>query len=130
MKLSNEDKQLIQRAKTLVQPKKVRGGVLKEVGCVLQTGKGKLFQGVCLDLNCGIGFCAEHTAIATMVTQTNETYVKKIVAVSNKEILPPCGRCRELLNLLDKRNLATEVIISKNQKIQLAELLPSAYEPL
>lgn len=129
MVISKADKKLIQRAKALVGAKKVPGGILKEVGCVLVTGRGEIFTGVCLHLACGIGFCAEHTAIAAMVTNTDETYVKTIVAVTNKSVIPPCGRCRELLNLLDRKNTATQIIISEKQKVKLRELLPFAYDP-
>ena len=129
MKLSQEDKELIHQAKALVGRKAVRGGGIKQVGCVLVTGKGKKFKGVCMDLSCGIGFCAEHTAIAQMVTVTDETCIKVIVAVDDKSVIPPCGRCRELLNLLDKRNFLTDVILSNSHKVKLRDLLPSAYEP-
>lgn len=107
MVISKGDKNLIQQAKALVGAKTVPGGVLKEVGCVLVTGRGEIFKGTCLHLACGIGFCAEHTAIAAMVTDTDETYVRTIVAVNDKSVIPPCGRCRELLNLLNKKNVAT-----------------------
>lgn len=128
MKLSKKDKDLIKQAKALVNVQKVRGGVLGEVGCVLESAKGKIFKGVCLDLYCGIGFCAEHTAIASMVTETKETQVKTIVAATGKSVIPPCGRCRELLSLLNKKNFSAKVIISENKKVTLKELLPSAWE--
>ena len=131
VKLSEREKQLIKKAACLVNPKKIRGeGELKEVGCALLTAQGEEFIGVCLDLQCGIGFCAEHTAIAQMVTQTDETHVKTIVAYSESGIIPPCGRCRELLNLLDEKNMDTEVIIGPEQKVTLQELLPHAWEDM
>jgi len=126
--LTKNDKKLIKEAKALVRAKKIRGGATKEVGCVLLTAKGKIFKGVSMDLACGIGFCAEHTAISAMITYTNETHIKTIVAHNNKKVIPPGGRCRELLNLIDKKNLETEVIISDNKKIKLQELLPFAWD--
>lgn len=128
MKLSKKDRDLIRQAKALVNVQKVRGGVLGEVGCVLESAKGNKFKGVCLDLYCGIGFCAEHTAIASMVTETKETQVKTIVTATGKSVIPPCGRCRELLSLLDKKNFSTKIIVSENKKVALKELLPSAWE--
>ncbi|OGH94346.1 MAG: hypothetical protein A2538_00885 [Candidatus Magasanikbacteria bacterium RIFOXYD2_FULL_41_14] len=128
--LTKKEKQLIIKAKSLVDPKIIRGsGALKEVGCVLITGKGRLFTGVSMDLACGIGFCAEHTAISQMITQTNETHVKIIVAANNRGALPPCGRCRELMNILDAKNINTEVIITIDKKVTLKELLPLAWQP-
>ena len=126
--ISKEDKKLIEKAKALVGAKEIRCGVVKEVGCVLVTETGKIFSGVSLDLVCGIGFCAEHTAISQMITQTDETYIKKIVATDENGVIPPCGRCRELIHILDTRNMNTEVIISDEKKVMLRELLPFAWE--
>jgi cytidine deaminase len=126
--ITNEDEKLIEKAKALVGAKDIRGGVVKEVGCVLVTEKGKIFSGVSLDLVCGIGFCAEHTAISQMITQTDETHIRTIVATDDKGVIPPCGRCRELMNILDARNKNTGVIISVETKIKLSELLPFAWE--
>ena len=122
--LTEEDKSLIIKAKALVDAKEVKDGVIKEVGSILITEQGEIFSGVSLHLACGIGFCAEHTAISQMVTQTNETCIKKIVATTKENVIPPCGRCRELMNILDVKNLDTEVIVTFDKKIKLKELLP------
>lgn len=126
--ITKEDKQLIERAKALVGATDIRGGAVKEVGCMLVTEKGKIFSGVSLDLVCGIGFCAEHTAISQMITQTNETHINTIVATNDKGVIPPCGRCRELMHILDAKNMNTKVIISSEKKVRLRELLPFAWE--
>jgi len=126
--MTKDDKQLIEKAKALVGERQIKGGTVKEVGCVLITEKKKIFSGVSLHLSCGIGFCAEHTAISQMITQTDETHIKVIVAVSQKGILPPCGRCRELINILDSRNMETEIIISNTKKVKLRALLPFAWK--
>ncbi len=126
--ITNRDKKLIEKAKALVGAKDIRGGVVKEAGCVLVTENGKIFSGVSLDLVCGIGFCAEHTAISQMITQTDETHIRTIVATDDKGVIPPCGRCRELINILDARNKETGVIISNDTKIKLRELLPFTWE--
>jgi len=126
--ITKKNKKLIEKAKALVAAKDIRGGIVKEVGCVLVTEKGKIFSGVSLDLVCGIGFCAEHTAVSQMITQTDETHIKTIVATDENGVIPPCGRCRELLNILDARNKDTEVIISDERKVKLRELLPFPWE--
>ncbi len=127
-KLDEKDKELIKMAKAVVNPKRYNEQFeAGSVGCALMTDKGNILMGVCLDLSSGIGFCAEHTAISQMVTN-KETKIKKIVACSNSKthpILPPCGRCRELMKLIDKWNWDnTDVIISENEKVKLKELLP------
>jgi cytidine deaminase len=126
--ITKEDKKLIEMATALVDARKIRGGIVKEVGCALVTENGKIFSGVSMDLVCGIGFCAEHTAISQMITQTDETHIRTIVAVGDKGVIPPCGRCRELINLLDTKNKDTLVIISDDKKIRLSELLPFGWK--
>ncbi len=126
--LSKKDRQLIKQAKSLVGEKAIRGGFVKEVGCILVTKKGRIFLGVNLDLASGIGFCAEHTAVAQMVTKTDETQIKTIVSAKKDKVLSPCGRCRELLSLLDEKNFETDVIIDHDKKVKLKELLPYAWE--
>jgi len=66
------------------------------VACALSTEDGNIYTGICLVLACGIGFCAEHAAVAEML-KARETVIDYIVAISADRILLPCGRCRELL---------------------------------
>ena len=93
------------------------------VGAALVTEAGNVYTGVCFDLACGIGFCAEHSAVAAMLAR-RETRVAKIVAVSRGGILSPCGRCRELLAQVDRGNLECEVILGPDERATLRELLP------
>ena len=124
MKLNKDDKKLVERAKSLVSNKKVSGGVVGEVGSALKTKKGKIFTGVSLDLCCGIGFCGEHSAIANMISHSNETEIETIVAFGDK-IMYPCGRCREMMRLINNKNWQdTLVIINDKNKVKLKELLP------
>jgi cytidine deaminase len=127
-KLTKGDKELIEKAKSVVNPKKYSERFeAGSVGCALMTDKGKTFLGVCLDLSCGIGFCAEPTAISQMITM-KETKIKTIVACNNSttnSIMYPCGRCREMMRLIDRWNWDnTDIIISENEKVKLKELLP------
>ena len=81
-----------------------------------------------MDLWCGIGFCAEHSAIANMISHSNETQIKTIVASCDNKLLYPCGRCREIMELIDKRNRNnTYIIIPGNKKIKLKNLLPGEW---
>jgi len=126
--LTKEDRELIKKAKVVSKRKKVSGGVIGEVGCALSTKK-RIYTGVSINLCCGIGFCAEHSAVADMVSHSNETEIKTIVAlwVDGKKwgILYPCGRCRELMQQINMKNREnTWVIISPKEKVKLKELLP------
>ena len=94
------------------------------VGAALMTDRGNVYTGTNLDLYCGIGFCAEHSAVADMV-KNGESAIRVIVAATAEgSILPPCGRCREMLYQIDKSNLDTEVMIGPGDKRPLRELLP------
>lgn len=96
------------------------------VASALVTQAGNLYTGICLDLACGIGFCAEHTAVASML-QDRETVVAKIVAVGVDRVLPPCGHCRELLAQVDRRNLDCEVVLGPSRSLPLKKLLPDSW---
>jgi cytidine deaminase len=87
------------------------------------TAKGNLYTGICLDLACGIGFCAEHAAIAEML-KARETIIDRIVAMGSAGIKIPCGRCRELMVQVSRENLKTRVIVDDKSILTLGELLP------
>ena len=127
-KLTKGDKELIEMAKKLAVSKKVVGGAINEVGCALVTKKGEIFTGASMDLVCGIGFCGEHSAISNMISHSGETEIKTIVACSDSKthpVMSPCGRCRELMNVINKKNHKnTFVIISKKGKVKLKDLIP------
>jgi cytidine deaminase len=96
------------------------------VGAALLTKAGNVYTGICIDLACGIGFCAEHSAIAEML-KARETEIKMIVAVTKNKIIPPCGRCREMMIQVDKKNKDTIVILSVRKVKKLRDLLPNLW---
>ena len=98
------------------------------VGAALLTAKGNVYTGIDIDVACGIGFCAEHSAIAEML-KNRETEIEMIVATNSESIIPPCGRCRELMFQIDSKNLNTKVYLSKEKYMTLDELLPMRWEP-
>ncbi len=98
------------------------------VAAALETSNGNIFTGICIDVACGIGFCAEHSAIAEML-KNRETRIIKILAISKDGFLPPCGRCRELISQIDKNNIETKVYLSENECVTLDELLPKRWQP-
>jgi cytidine deaminase len=98
------------------------------VGAALVTKQGNVFTGINIELFCGIGFCAEHSAVAEMV-KNGETNIRKIVATTAEgSVLPPCGRCREMIYQIDESNLDTEIIIGDGDKKLLRELLPNNWQ--
>ena len=122
------NKELIKKAASVVNSKKIGDYTVGDVGCALITDKNHLYLGVCIDVGSSMGFCAEHNAIGAMTT-AREYKIKKIVAVWKDDkgetyVLSPCGRCREFMYQMDKGNLETEVVLGKNKTAKLSELLP------
>ncbi len=123
------DRDLIRRAAATINPR--RGPYDRHfggVGCCLLSTSGNFYVGVDIDTSSGTGFCAEHSAIAAMVT-AGEYQIAKIVAVWRDEqgrlyVLPPCGRCREFIRQIDEANLDTEVILGDERRQRLRKLLP------
>lgn len=121
--------ELIEKAKTVLRPRELYlGNSAGDVACALLSAQGNLYLGVCIDISSGIGFCAEHAAIAAMIT-AGESQIARIVAIWRENtVLPPCGRCRELMYEIDAANLeTTEVVLSEAQAVKLKELLPHPY---
>ena len=120
---------LVEKAKAVIKHRRLTSDtVVGSVGSALETKKGNIYTGVSINTSCGIGFCAEHSAIAAMIT-AGESEVKEIVAVtSNGRILPPCGRCREFLYQVNRKNNNTAVIIGNNKSVKLSKLLPEHWQ--
>jgi cytidine deaminase len=118
------DLDLITAARAVLNPRRLTRSVeVAGVGSALRTASGAIYVGVCIDAACGIGFCAEHAAVAAMIT-AGETRIMDIVAVDwDGSILPPCGRCRELVVQVDDGNADTRVILPGGVKPMRA-LLP------
>ena len=121
------DDDLVARAAAVVNPQVVAGRLMGDVGAALVTDRGAVYVGVCIDTHSGTGFCAEHSAIAAMVT-AGERRIEKIVAVWKDQegsvvILPPCGRCREFIRQMDAVNLDASVILHDGV-LKLRDLLP------
>ena len=122
------NKELIEEAASVIDPHIEGDSSMGGVGCALVTEEGNIYKGVCIDTSSGMGFCAEHNAIGTMITE-GEYRIKKIVAVWRDEngddyILAPCGRCREFMYQINEDNLKTDVILKKDEVAELKELLP------
>ncbi len=119
------DTELIARAGALAKGRKISATVeVADVGCALVTESGEVHIGVSIDAACGIGFCSEHGAIASMLTR-GETRICTIVAVDDHgKVLSPCGRCRELIYQIDPRNVETRILMPGGHVTNLHHLLP------
>ena len=99
------------------------------VAAVLEGKNGKYYKGVNIDLACGLGFYAERSAAAAMVTDGERT-VRRFVCVDEQgKPLPPCGACREFLLQLSPENENAEFLSEEEplKTIRLGELMPSRW---
>ena len=122
---------LIERATAIAHGRQLTDEcIVGEVGAALLTSAGSVFVGVSISAASGVGFCAEHSAIAQMVT-AGEARIIRVVAVSvDGTIMPPCGRCREILFQVDHGNLEAEIVLGRDRLATLAELLPERWQEL
>jgi len=134
MKLTKEDKELIDRAKNIIlKSNQIDLYDTADVSSALITSKGNVYTGVCIGHFCGIGSCAEYQAIGNMISN-GEKDIKSIVAICYDKkkkkfmgVIPPCGKCREMIKQTSKKNWDTEVIISNSTKVKLKKLLPHSW---
>lgn len=119
---------LIDIAENTLNPHELAdGSYAGSVAAALVTDKGNVYKGVCIDTPCSMGFCAEHAAIAAMIT-AGENRIEKIVAVcEGVGIVAPCGRCREFMYAINHDNLNTEVLLDCGI-VTLDELLPHIWK--
>jgi cytidine deaminase len=102
--------------------------VAGEVAAAILTRAGNVYTGICIDASCSIGFCAEHAAVAEMLKR-RESEIAVVVAVDDEgRILPPCGRCRELMWQVNPTNSQARVMLSPTRSVTLFELLPYQHQ--
>jgi cytidine deaminase len=116
--------ELIARAQAVVKPRAIGKHTTGDVGCALLAADGNVYRGVCVDVPCGIGFCAEHSAIAAMATAGEQRIVMIVAVYQDGRVVPPCGRCREFMRQIDPANLDAEVLLGPGLSKPLRELLP------
>lgn len=93
------------------------------VAAAIRTRAGNTYTGVCIHVSCGMGFCAEHAAVAEMI-KGRETEIALVVAVCDEGVLAPCGRCREFMMQVNPKNLDAEVVLPGDRTAPLRALLP------
>jgi len=120
MKLTKEDKELIQKAENLWKEKYVPKK--HSISAIVLTSKGNIFEGMSVE-DIQTGICAERVAFFKMMPDERE--IKTIVSVYKDKVIPPCGICREIMYDMSEENLEnTWVIVSNKQKVKLKKLFP------
>lgn len=113
-------------AKTVNERRLSRIATAGTVAAAILTDKGNIYTGVCIDVPAGMGFCAEHSAVAAMIT-AGESKIVKMAATGvddNGRGCAPCGRCREFINSVHDENYLCEVILEDGTITTIGDLLP------
>jgi len=118
--------QLLKLAKGLAKERKLsRIATAGTVAAAILTDKGNVYTGVCIDTPAGMGFCAEHSAVAAMITAGESRIVKCVATgVDDDGACAPCGRCREFINSVHDENYKCEVMLEDGTITTIGELLP------
>ena len=126
--MNAEDAQLVEAARSVRGHLRLRDDFSAgDVGAAIRTASGNIYTGICIDLACGLGFCAEVAAVAEMLKH-RETHIVAVVAVSGDGTpIGPCGRCRETIAQVDARNLDCRVILGEERETKLRDLLPERW---
>lgn len=101
-----------------------------KVGAALRTSTGEIFTG-CNVQNSSYGatICAEHVAIAKMVSEGYRN-IAEIAVVSNLEdFITPCGICRQVIHEFspNARVISTN-LKGEIKEYSIKELLPEAFK--
>ena len=123
-----EFQELYEIAKRTLHPRQLtEDSSAGSVAAAILTDAGNVYRGVCIDVPCSMGFCAEHAAIAAMVTAGENRIVKVVAVYQDGEIIPPCGRCREFICQLHPDNHLCQVLL-KDRIASMGELLPERWQ--
>ena len=119
---------LYNEAKKVLNPRKVSEWVeAGGVSAAIETASGNIYTGVCVDVACTLGICAERNAIFNMLTN-GEDAIRRVVAVNRDgKVLAPCGACRELMaQLMPDRYREIEVMMDyeTGEVVTLGALTP------
>ena len=97
------------------------------VSAAILTDKGNIYKGVCIDMACSLGMCAERNAISSMLTYGESKIAKLVCIMRNKSVGLPCGVRREYLMQLDKDSKDIQILtnIETFETIKLEELMPN-----
>lgn len=126
--MSTSFDELYAQAKAVLNPRRLSsqaeaGGV----GAAILAANGRVYTGVCIDTGSSMGFCAEHAAAGSMVTDDESRVLRMVAVLWDGSVIPPCGRCREFISQLHDENAAAEVMVREDVIVALRDLLP--YSP-
>lgn len=122
-----ELQELLEIAKGVLYERRIsRMASAGSVAAAILTDRGNVYTGVCIDTPAGMGFCAEHAAVAAMVT-AGESKIVKLAATGVDDggrACAPCGRCREFINAVHDENHLCEVLMEDGSVTTIGAMLP------
>ena len=99
-----------------------------DVGAAVLSKSGKIYTGVCIDSNCGLGFCAERNAISTMFASGEYELSKVCAVLDGGKVVAPCGACLEFIWQMGNGSRDVEILIGNDGTVKtLNDLLPYAW---
>jgi cytidine deaminase len=125
--LGDEDHELIEAAKETADRLYLKD--IHTVAAALRTSDGEIFTGIHTNANVGFAdICGEVAAICHALAHGHREY-DSIVAVRTDgqggyEILPPCGRCREVINDFSGNTWVIVGNLEDPRKVKVSDLLP------
>lgn len=127
--MKQEWETLYQAALAVAKPRKLSEQLEAGwVGAAVLGAGGRIYTGVCIDTACSLGFCAERSAVAAMLT-AGESRIQRVCAVAaDGRVLSPCGACREFMMQLGEGAGEIEVLLDREGRTAtLRELMPEAW---
>ncbi len=118
-------KELTEIARATLNPQKLSKSCHSgTVAAAILTESGKVYTGVCVDTPASMGYCAEHNAVGSMITDGESRIVRLVSVYKDSKVIPPCGRCRELIYQIHDDNHMCEVLLDGDRIVTISELLP------
>ena len=75
-----------------------------------------------------VHMCTHAYAHTYTAHKRNESEIVKIVAYAAKgAVYPPCGVCREMIRMVNEKNLEAEVMVGDNKIVKVKDLLPDIF---
>lgn len=127
VELGPPDYQLIDKVKETADNLHLDG--IHEVAAALRTRSGEVFVGIHIEASVGYAdVCGEVAALCNMVSAGHRDLDTIIAAWGdghgNCVLLPPCGRCRELITDFNPETWVIVGTLEKPYKVRATELLP------
>ena len=91
------------------------------VGAALLSKTGKIFTGCNIENSSySLTICAERTAIFKAISEGNRKFKAIAITSDMKDIVPPCGACRQVLS--DLAGNIDVILVGTKNKIEITKL--------